>query len=128
MSSVRTGGLSLLERPVGKVRNPRLVCGMTLALVFLAGAVLGAVAMDLGVHGRTRAVSFDSAEGKALAFDQIQRELNLTPAQSEQMKSVLEDFWQYYRNVLSGGKQQVEQILTPEQRLKFEHMLQQSAH
>jgi len=122
MSSV-----DLLERPAGKVRDPRLICTFTLALVFLAGAVAGALAMDFGVHGHSRTVSFDTAEGKALYFERMQKELNLTPAQSEQMKSVLEDFWQYYRNVLSGGKQQVEQLLDAEQRRKFERMLQQSA-
>ena len=121
------GGVSLLERPVGKVRDPRLICGVTLALVFLTGAVAGALAMDFGVHNRTRPLSFDTAEGRALDFERIQRELNLTPAQSEQMKSVLEDFWQYYRNVISGGKQQVEQLLDAGQRRKFEKMLQESA-
>jgi Spy/CpxP family protein refolding chaperone len=127
MSSGSLGEVSILERPAGKLHNAKLFCGLTLALVFLAGAVAGAVAMDLRVHSRTRPLAFDTAEGKALAFDRIQKELDLTPAQSEQMKSVLEDFWQYYRNVVSGGKQQVEQLLTPEQRRKFERMLQQSA-
>ena len=128
MSSGSLGGeVSILERPAAKIHNPKLFCGVTLVAVFLAGAVAGAVAMDLGIHNRTRPLAFDTAEGKALALERIQKELDLTPAQSEQMKSVLEDFWQYYRNVVSGGKMQVEQILTPEQRRKFEHMLQQSA-
>ena len=119
-------GIAILDRPVAR-HNLRLFCGLTLAAVFLAGAVAGAAVMDLRVHNRTRPLAFDTAEGKALAFDRIQRELDLTPAQSEQMKSVLEDFWQYYRNVVSGGKMQVEQILTPDQRRKFQRMLQQSA-
>jgi hypothetical protein len=41
------------------------------------------------------------------------------------MQSVLDDFWQYYRTVLTDGKQRVEQLLTPEQRKKFEQLLQQ---
>ena len=41
------------------------------------------------------------------------------------MQSVLNDFWQYYRTVLSDGKQRVEALLNDEQRQKFEKMLQQ---
>jgi hypothetical protein len=37
---------------------------------------------------------------------------------------VLNDFWQYYRTVLSDSKQRVEQLLTDEQRVKFEKILQ----
>ena len=126
MSSTSShGDVSVMERPAGKVRDPRLICGMTLTLVFLAGAVVGALAMDLGIHNRPRPTGFDTP--RALDFERIQKELSLTAAQSEQMKSVLEDFWQYYRNVVSGGKQQVEQLLTLEQRRKFERMLQESA-
>ena len=62
--------------------------------------------------------------GKAVSFDRIQRELKLTPAQSEQMQSVLNDFWQYYRTVLSEGKTRVELLLTDQQRQKFERLLQ----
>jgi len=38
---------------------------------------------------------------------------------------VLNDFWQYYRTVLSDSKQRVEQLLNEEQRQKFERLLQQ---
>ncbi len=54
----------------------------------------------------------------------MKRELNLTPVQQEQMESILNDFWQYYRTVLSDSKTKVEQILNEEQRKKFEHILQ----
>ena len=50
----------------------------------------------------------------------MKRELNLTPVQQEQMESILNDFWQYYRTVLSDSKTKVEQILNEEQRKKFE--------
>jgi hypothetical protein len=40
------------------------------------------------------------------------------------MESVLNDFWQYYRTVLSEGKTRVELLLTDAQRKKFERMLQ----
>jgi len=108
----------------GRSWDPRLACAVALALVFLCGAAAGALVMDFGVH-RNRVPSFETAAGKALYFDRMKRELNLTPAQSEQMESVLNDFWQYYRTVLSDGKQRVEALLNDEQRAKFEKMLQQ---
>jgi hypothetical protein len=108
----------------GRAWNPKIVCAVTLSLVFLCGAAAGALVMDFGVH-RNRIPSFETPAGKALYFERMQRELNLTPAQSEQMQLVLNDFWQYYRTVLSDGKSRVEAILNDEQRVKFEKMLQQ---
>lgn len=108
----------------GKSWNPKLACGITLLLVFLCGSAAGALVMDLGVH-RTRIPSFETPQGKAVYFERMQRELNLTPDQSEQMQLVLNDFWQYYRTVLSDGKRRVEELLNDEQRQKFEKMLQQ---
>src|SRR3954463_13971936 len=108
----------------GKSWNPKVACGVALVLVFLCGAAAGALVMDFGVH-RNRIPSFETPAGKALYFERMQKELDLTPQQSEQMQSVLNDFWQYYRTVLGDGKQRVEALLTEEQRVKFEKMLQQ---
>src|SRR5436190_15790393 len=118
---------SLMERVAegGRAWNPKVVCAVTLALVFLCGAAAGALVMDFGVH-RNRIPSFETPAGKALYFERMQRELNLTPAQSEQMQLVLNDFWQYYRTVLSDGRSRVEQILNEDQRKKFGRMLQES--
>jgi len=116
---------SVLDRAVsGRSWDPRVACAVALVLVFLCGAAAGALVMDFGVH-RSHIPSFETPAGKALYFDRMQKELNLTPQQSEQMQSVLNDFWQYYRTVLSDGKQRVETILNDEQRAKFEKMLQQ---
>ena len=104
---------------------PRLASALTILLVFLCGAALGAVVMNLG-HAGLHQPTFDTAAGKALYFERLQKELDLTPAQSEQMQSILNDFWQYYRTVLSDSRARVEQILTPEQRVKFEHILQEA--
>ena len=53
----------------------------------------------------------------------MRKELDLTPAQAEQMEVLLNDFWQLYHTVLSDSKQRVEQILNEEQRKKFEILL-----
>src|SRR6185436_224481 len=117
---------SLLERvSTGRSLNPKLVCVAAMILVFLCGAAAGALVMDLRVHDRLRPPILDTAAGKALYFERLQKELDLTPAQSEQIQSVLNDFWQYYRSVMSDSKQRVEQLLTEEQRKKFARLLQQ---
>jgi Spy/CpxP family protein refolding chaperone len=117
---------NLLERTsIGRGLDPRVACAVVLALVFLCGAAAGAVAMNLGVHNRFHQPAFGTAAGNALYFERVQKELNLTPDQSEQMQSILNDMWQYYRTVLSDSKSRVEQVLTQEQRAKFERMLQQ---
>jgi Spy/CpxP family protein refolding chaperone len=109
---------------VGGTWNPKLVCAITLVLVFLCGGVAGALVMDFGVHNRQRPPAFESSQGQTLYFERLQKELDLTPAQSEQVKSILNDFWQFYRSVLSECRGRIDQILTPQQRTKFEQVLQ----
>ncbi|MGD0497467.1 MAG: hypothetical protein ABSC23_03420 [Bryobacteraceae bacterium] len=113
----------MLERILGGW-NPKVACGFVLTLVFLCGGVVGALAIDLGVHNRARTPSFETVPGRVAYFDRIQKELALTDEQSKQVESILNDFWQYYRTVLSDARQRVEQVLTPEQKTKFEHILQ----
>jgi Spy/CpxP family protein refolding chaperone len=118
---------SLLERAtLGRGTDPKTVFAVTLVLVFLCGAAAGALAMNLGVHTRLHQPTFDSPAGKALNLERLQKELDLTPAQADQMRSILNDFWDYYRTVLSDGKVRVEQILNDQQRQKFERILQES--
>jgi hypothetical protein len=117
---------NVLEKaPAGRAWNPRVVCGLVLTLVFLSGALVGAVALDFGIHNRQRPPAFETPQGRALYFDHLKKELDLTPVQAEQMESILNDFWQYYRSVLTDSKQRVEQLLNEQQRVKFERLLQQ---
>src|SRR6202167_5932451 len=104
--------------------DPKVVGVVTLALVFLCGVAAGGLAMNLGVHKVMHQPAFDTPEGKVRYFERMQKQLDLTPAQSEQMQSVLNDFWQYYRSVISDSKSGVEQILTEPQRRKFERLPQ----
>jgi hypothetical protein len=102
-----------------------VVCAISLSLVFLCGGVAGALVMDFGVHNRQRVSAFETSQGQTVYFERLQKELNLNPAQSEQVKSILNDFWQYYRTVLSEGRTRIEQVLTAEQQAKFERLLQE---
>src|ERR1017187_2337022 len=91
----------LMDRlAVGGAWSPKLVCGVTLALVFLCGGVAGALVMDFGGPNRPPPPAFETAQGQSMYFERLQKELDLTPAQSDQVKSILNDFWQYYRTVL----------------------------
>jgi hypothetical protein len=112
---------------MGRTWDPKLVCGITFVLVFLTGAAAGALFMDFGLHRNMRQPSFDTPAGKVRYFERLQKDLDLTPTQSEQMQSVLNDFWKYYRTVLSDSKDKIDQILTEEQRRKFDQRLQNEA-
>src|SRR5262245_5869692 len=105
--------------------DPKLVCAVTLALVFLCGVAAGAVAMNLGVHSRLHQPAFDTPAGKAAYFARVEKELDLSPQQAEQMRSVLNDMWQYYRIVVTDSKARVDQLLNADQRRKFDHLLQE---
>jgi hypothetical protein len=104
--------------------DAKVTCAVTLTLVFLCGAVTGAVAMNMG-HDRLHQPAFDTPAGKAAYFARVQRELKLSPEQSEQMRSVLNDMWQYYRIVMTDSKARVDQLLNQEQRVKFDRLLQE---
>ncbi len=107
--------------------NPKVAGALSLSLVFLCGLVIGALVMDLGVHNRQRTATLETLQGKgkAATFQRLQKDLALTPAQSAQVESTLNDFWQYYRSVLGDCKQRIEQTLTAEQKAKFERLLQE---
>src|SRR5690242_17077973 len=115
---------NILERPLARRWDFRLP--VLLGLVFLVGVGAGAVVMQPSVHAHLlHQPAFDTPQGRTLNFEKLQKELNLTPPQAEQVRSILNDFWQYYRTVLSDSKSRVEQVLTEEQRQKFERLLQQ---
>jgi len=105
--------------------GPRAAGISTLILVFLCGAVVGALAFTLGAHRPLHKDAFWSASGRAMEMERLKRELELTPAQAEQMESVLDDFALYYRTVLSDGKSRIMHILNDSQQKKFLQMLQE---
>jgi hypothetical protein len=114
----------LLERATARQgRDTRLAVGAVLFLVFMCGAAAGALAIDSRVHTRLHQPAFETTAGRALNFDRLQKELDLSKPQAEQVSSILADMWQYYRTVITDTKVRVEQVLTKEQRDKFERIL-----
>ena len=118
---------NLMERAASSgAWNPK-VAGLTvLTLVFLCGVAAGALAMHLGWHDHLHQPAFNTPTGRSLYFERLRKQLDLTPAQAEQMQSILDDSWQYYRTVLSDSKTRIDQVLTEEQRRKFERILQEA--
>jgi len=72
MSSTRTASGTIERSPAVRPWNPKAACAATLVLVFLVGAAAGALVMDFKVH-RNRIPSFETAAGKALYFERMQR-------------------------------------------------------
>ena|SRR5436309_4612315 len=104
----------------------RLTCVMAVTLVFLTGAIAGAVAMNLGAHKwMHRSVPFYTEGGKEIWLQRWKRDLNLSPEQTQEMTVILDDFGLYYRNVLSDGKARILRILSEDQKRKFDKLLEE---
>ena len=111
-------------------QNPRILT--TLVLVFLTGAMAGAIGMQLGLHRKLQQNAAYWSEKKELSYDQLKRDLNLTPDQSDRLKTILDDFVKYHEDleaqiedVRATGRNRIVQILTPEQRKRFEQLSDQ---
>ncbi|HLY19213.1 MAG TPA: hypothetical protein VKR61_18435 [Bryobacteraceae bacterium] len=104
--------------------SPKLAGVGALLLVFLCGAVAGAVAMNLG-HSALHPRPFWDNSAKTEYLKEVARQLDLTPEQRTQMASILDDFAKYYQTVLSDGRARIFSILNDEQKVKFEKMLKE---
>lgn len=116
--------LNLLDSPP-RLLSPKVAGLGILTLVFLCGVVAGAVAMNLGVHNRLHQSPFWKDSARVEYLKTVQRELDLTPQQTEQMATILDDFAKYYQTVLSDGKARILNILNDDQKRKFERMLKE---
>ena len=104
--------------------------------VFLLGAALGGVLGYLSAHRTASAANAPMSEPqrRARRVDQLTRELSLTPAQSQQVDAILlqrhaeskvirDQSDAQIDQVHQKGRQQIREILTPEQKPKFEEFL-----
>jgi hypothetical protein len=97
---------------------------ISFVLVFLCGALLGAVVMSFsghaGLHGAPPA-----AAGLSMSVPELKQRLDLSDQQTDQLKSILDDFSHYYDNVLADGNSRIRQILNEEQGRKFDQMIEE---
>jgi Spy/CpxP family protein refolding chaperone len=109
-------------------QNPRILT--TLVLVFLVGALAGAIGMQAGLHRKLQQnAAYWKGDKAEFSYDQLQRELKLTADQSERLKTILDDFVKYHEDleaqiedVRATGRNRIVQMLTPEQRKRFEQL------
>ena len=102
-----------------------------LSLVFLCGAMAGALAMRAGLHDTLhRSGGFWKADPPSpLSYDRLTKELNLSSQQADQLRSILDDMVKYHEDletqiedVRATGKNRIRQILTAQQRENFERI------
>jgi Spy/CpxP family protein refolding chaperone len=117
------------DRPTWQ--NPRILT--TLVLVFLAGALAGAIGMQEGLHAQLhRGAAYWRGDKAEFSYQRLKTDLNLTPEQAERLKTILDDFAKYHEDleaqiedVRATGRTKIVQILTPEQRKRFEKLSEQ---
>jgi Spy/CpxP family protein refolding chaperone len=107
----------------------------TLVVVFLAGAAVGALSMQLGLHEKLHRTAAAASKPVPLAakdavLQRFKTELSLSPAQTQQISSILDDYRHYYQSlqdqlddVRALGKTRIVQILDEGQRQKFDKMM-----
>lgn len=110
--------------------NPRLL--IAVFLVFLSGGVVGALVMRFGVHSLkdSTAAAYYTIGGKKIALEQLAKELDLSPEQTAQLETILDDFVMYVQmlqtqmdEVRANGKVRIMRVLDEKQKAKFEKML-----
>jgi Spy/CpxP family protein refolding chaperone len=121
---------SMLAADRNSWQNPRIL--VLLLLVFLCGALAGALSMRSSVHAklhRAAASYWKDDSTQLFSYDKLTKDLNLTSEQSERLKTILDDFAKYHEDleaqiddVRATGKNRIMQMLTPEQREKFKKL------
>ena len=110
-------------------QNPRILT--TLVLVFLCGALVGAITMRSRIYDKLHrtAATYWKDDRTGFSYDKLKKELNLTPDQAERLKVILDDFVKYHEDlqaqiedVRATGRNRILQMLTPEQRRRFEQL------
>lgn len=104
--------------------RPKTTLISLLLIAFLCGAAAGALGMhDYAFRNAHHYIALQ--ESKAHTLDRWRAKLDLTDDQAAQIRLILDDFNKYYDNVLAEGHERILQVLTPEQRRKFEKMLRE---
>jgi Spy/CpxP family protein refolding chaperone len=113
-------------------QNPRILT--LLLLIFLCGALAGAITMRAGLHDKLHrsAAAYWKDGGNEFSYETLRKELNLTPEQCDRLKMILDDFVKYHddleaqiEDVRATGRNRILQILTPDQRDRFDKLSQQ---
>jgi hypothetical protein len=114
-------------------QNPRIL--VLLLLVFVCGALAGAVIMRSGIHDklhRSTSSYWRDEKTQFFSYDKLRKDLDLSAEQSQRLKTILDDFAKYHEDletqmedVRATGKNRIVQMLTPAQRQRFEQLCNQ---
>ncbi len=69
--------------------------------------------------------SHPGATGLTMSIQEWNEKLSLSPEQTRQLTSILNDFSSYYDNLLADGNTRIMEILDPAQKLKYQKMLRE---
>jgi len=105
-------------------RPAERVALFSLVLVFLCGAVAGAIVLSFAKNSGWHGAPPVSASLSSMSVTEMKKSLNLTDEQTRQLTSILDDFSVYYDNLLADGNSRILQILDPDQKKRFAQMLQ----
>jgi len=111
---------------VAPAKSPKVTLCVSFALIFLCGAVSGALFVNLRTHTGREVVrgQFNSQ----LELQRLHKELDLSDEQTRQLHMILDDVSKYYDNVLSDGQTRVMQILDDKQKARFQELLANVGH
>jgi predicted PurR-regulated permease PerM len=105
-------------------RPAERVAIVSLLLVFLCGAALGAVAMSYWTRHRPLVhAARTGGAGMNMTVDEWKQQLNLSDEQTRQMTSLLDDFSHYYDDLLSFGSTKILNILNDDQKARYREMI-----
>jgi len=113
-------------------QNPRIL--VLLLLVFICGALAGALTMRTGLHDKMhRGTSYwRDDKTQFFSYDKLRKDLDLTAEHSQRLKTILDDFAKYHEDletqmedVRATGKNRIVNMLTPAQRQRFEQLCNQ---
>ena len=104
-----------------------------LVAIFVLGVVVGLLGERL-IERRWGREHESWKERRAKVVDRFSRELNLTPEQRDQLARILDETGQRYQTlheqvriqyneIRQSGRQRIREILTPEQRTRFEEIV-----
>jgi len=96
------------------------------------GAITMKVSLHDHLHKGSAASYWKDDKTQFFSYEKLKKDLNLTPEQSDRLKTILDDFVKYHQDVLAQiddvratGKSRIVQMLTPEQRKRFEELCNQ---
>jgi Spy/CpxP family protein refolding chaperone len=98
-------------------------------MLFACGVIAGALGAHRLMYHSPPQPSWKES-GKEITLERFKKELDLTAAQSEQLETILDDFFTYYHtlqaqldDVRASGKQRILRVLNDQQKRKFEKLM-----